>query len=48
MMDRNDIDFALFEIEQMVLVAVGAQENHYRNDADPEFFQRGGRQYVGV
>jgi hypothetical protein len=39
MMDRNDIDFALHEIEQMVLVAVGAQENLYRSEAAPEFFQ---------
>jgi hypothetical protein len=39
MMDRNGIDHALFEIEQMVLVAVGSQENLYRSDTAPEFFQ---------
>jgi hypothetical protein len=36
-MDINDIDVALHEIKQMVLVAIGAAENLHRSD-EPEVF----------
>lgn len=39
MMDRNDIDAALFEIEQMTFVAIGAQESLMGSDADRTVFQ---------
>ena len=35
----NDIDHALHEIRQMVLVATGATEDLRRSDADSRFFQ---------
>ncbi|MET4794686.1 hypothetical protein ABIF64_006864 [Bradyrhizobium japonicum] len=37
MMDANDIDNALHEIRQMVLVAIGAHES-LLGDPDPEVF----------
>jgi hypothetical protein len=38
-MDFNDLDNALHEIEQMVLVAVNAHESLMASDSDPGFFQ---------
>jgi hypothetical protein len=38
-MDINQIDLALFEIEQMVEVAIGADESLGGSDADKEIFQ---------
>ncbi|MCP1747204.1 hypothetical protein ABIF65_009127 [Bradyrhizobium japonicum] len=38
MMDVNDIDNALHEIRQMVLVAIGAHESLLGGDPDPEVF----------
>jgi hypothetical protein len=38
MMDMNDVDCSLHEIEQMVLVAVGAHES-LSSDTTPGFFQ---------
>jgi hypothetical protein len=38
-MDINDLDNALHEIEQMVLVAVGAHESMRCSDSAPGFFQ---------
>jgi hypothetical protein len=38
-MDINDLDNALHEIEQMVLVAVGAHESLMASDSAPGFFQ---------
>jgi len=38
-MDRNDLDQALFEIRQMTLVAIGAQESLMGSDTDPGVFQ---------
>ena len=43
-MDTNDVDVSLHEIEQMVLVAVNAQESLVGSDTAPGFFQMpGGR-----
>ena len=37
--DKNDIDNALHEIRQMVLIAINAGLELRRSDADPAFFQ---------
>ena len=38
-MDMDEIDGSLHEIQQMVLVAIGAQESLMRSDTAPGFFQ---------
>jgi hypothetical protein len=38
-MDKNDIDLTLHEIEQMVLVALGAHESLVSSDTAPGFSQ---------
>jgi hypothetical protein len=38
-MGADEIDTSLHEIEQMVLVAVGAQESLFASDTAPGFFQ---------
>jgi hypothetical protein len=38
-MGRDEIETSLFEIEQMVLVAVSAQESLFASDTDSEIFQ---------
>jgi hypothetical protein len=38
-MDKNDLDNALHEIRQMVLVALEATEDLRRRDAEPALFQ---------
>jgi hypothetical protein len=37
--EMNDIDNALHEISQMVLVALDATDDLQRSDDDPQFFQ---------
>jgi hypothetical protein len=38
-MDVDEIDLSLHEIEQMVLVSLGAQESIFGSDARPGFFE---------
>ena len=38
MMDKNDIDNALHEIKQMVLVALDATQDMLRSDAEPDIY----------
>jgi hypothetical protein len=39
MIDRNDLDQALFEIRQMAHVAIGAQESLMGSETDPGIFE---------
>jgi hypothetical protein len=39
MIDRNDIDIALFQMRQMARVAIGAQESLMGSETDPDIFE---------
>jgi len=39
MLDRNDIDLALYQMRQMARVAIGAQESLLGSETDPGVFE---------